>query len=288
MGLHVTPAMSRARMQRRAAPPSLLDAIAAVQRAAGAVDLAPKLPAAPVDVGELCDARGYGRSAANAPGALSMHRGREPRNKGKRYKPNPPSIQECMAMLRACPDTVYGHRLYAAIVLMWQGALRAFEALALVEDDLDEATGAINIQHGKGDKAATIKMAAWAWPLLEDWRAERRTLPNPRGSLLCVVEGPTAGRAWAQSDMRHKLKEVARAAGVTKRMSCHQLRHGWAVQAYTNAMPLRAIQLHLRHENIGITDTYLQGLGVGESHNQVYQQAIPTVPATVLLELARG
>jgi site-specific recombinase XerD len=131
-------------------------------------------------------------------------------------------------------------------------------------------------------------MAAWAWPLLDDWRAARRTLPNPNGSLLCVIEGPTAGRAWSQADMRHKLKEVARQVGITKRMSCHQLRHGFAVQAYTANVPLRAIQLHLRHENIGITDTYLQGLGVGESHDQVYQQAIPTVPATVLLELARG
>lgn len=39
-------------------------------------------------------------------------------------------------------------------------------------------------------------------------------------------------------------------------------------------------------ENIGITDTYLQGLGVDVALNEVYAQPIPTVPATELLALA--
>jgi hypothetical protein len=60
------------------------------------------------------------------------------------------------------------------------------------------------------------------------------------------------------------------------------------VQAYTAGVPLRAIQLHLRHENIGITDTYLQGLGVGVSHDQVYQQSVPLIPATELLTAMAG
>jgi integrase len=287
--------MSRPRIQRRpAAAPSLLDAIAAVQRAAGAVDLAPPINGEFDDetrqqladqARELHDARGYRRTLANAPGELSMHRGRTPKNKGLRYPPDPPTVQECIAMLAACPQTIYGRRLFAAIVLLWQGALRAFEALALVEGDLDTETGRIQIRNGKGGKQATIKMAAWAWPMLEEWREIRRELPNPRGSLLCVLEGPTAGRTWSQADMRHKLKEVAVDAGVTKRMSCHQMRHAFAVQADQDGMPLKAIQNHLRHENVGITDAYLQGLGLDESLDQVYQRAMPTVPATALLAL---
>jgi site-specific recombinase XerD len=177
------------------------------------------------------------------------------------------------------PPTPYGRRLYAAIVLMWQGALRAFEALAVTEADLDDESGRIQIRHGKGDKQAMIRMAQWAWPFLDEWRAVRRELPNPRGPLLCVIDPPTAGRAWSYPDMRRRLKDLALEAGIAKRVAPHQLRHGFAVQAYEASVPLRAIQLHLRHENIGVTDTYLQGLGADESLERVYQQAMPTVPA---------
>jgi integrase len=278
------------RAPRRSVPaPSLLDAIAAVQRAVGAVDLAPTL-AGDVDeeVRQLRDVRGYARNRATAPGALSMHRGREPRNKGKVYEPNPPTVAEIMAMLRICPTDIYGRRIFACILVAWQGALRVFEMLALDADDLDRASGWIQIRHGKGDKAATIKMAAWAWPMLDPWLELRATLPDPRGAVFCVIDGPTAGAAWKQPDSRKKLKEIAVAAGVTKRMSWHQLRHAWAAWSFVDGVDLRTLQIHLRHSNIGITDTYLRGLGVGKSHETVYQAPIPSVPATALLELARG
>lgn len=273
--------MSHPTRRRPAAP--LFDVLAQAEAVARSQDII--IPTPPiVPDGPLLDSWGRIRSPATL---REFRLGLEPGNKGHRYKPNPPSVAECMAILRACPQDMHGRRMYAAIILMWQGALRAFEALALTEQDLDEQTGTINIQHGKGDKAATIKMAAWAWPYLNEWREIRRGLPNPGGPLLCVIYGPTAGGPWGQPHVRVRLKQLAVQAGVTKRMSCHQLRHAFAVQAYQATMPLRAIQLRLRHENIGITDTYLQGLGVGESHEQVYHQAIPMVPATVLLELTR-
>jgi integrase len=197
---------------------------------------------------------------------------------------------------RASPNApdAHGRRLYAALILLWQGALRCFEALALTENDLDESSGTIIIRHGKGDKTATIKMAAWAWPFLNEWRDIRTTLPDPTGTLICVI-GPghgaacaTAGEPLATTQMRSMVRAIARTAGVKRRCAPHQLRHAWAVQAYTAGVPLRAIQLHLRHENIGITDTYLQGLGVGVAHDQVYQQSVPLIPATELLTAMAG
>jgi integrase len=277
--------MSRYSSRSRDAHPAPLNLLAIAEQIAQSTDLAPIEVIDAVPVAPPLDARGRRRSKANTPGA---HRGQAPANKGLVYPPDPPTVAECMAMLRACGDDPYGTRLYAAIILMWQGALRAFEALAITEADLDAQSGRIQIRHGKGDKQATIRMAQWAWPFLNDWRDMRRDLPNPRGPLLCVIDPPTSGRAWSYADMRIRLKQVALRAGVTRRMSCHQLRHAFAAQAYEAGMPLRAIQLHLRHENIGITDTYLQGLGVDESLERVWQQAMPTVPASALLELTRG
>jgi DNA modification methylase len=198
-----------------------LDMLALAQRVAATTTIVPLVDDIEVVDAELVlDARGRHRSPANRPGA---HRGVAPANKGLRYPPDPPTVTECMAMLRACPPTPYGRRLYAAIMLMWQGALRAFEALAVTEADLDDESGRIQIRHGKGDKQAMIRMAQWAWPFLDEWRAMRRELPNPRGPLLCVIDAPTAGRAWSYPDMRRRLKDVAARPGspsASRRTSC--------------------------------------------------------------------
>lgn len=275
--------MSGRRRQRSQGSP--LDFLAHAERVARAAEADAYVTT--VDDGEpLLDARGYPRPDQTTSG---WKRGRIPANKGRDYGPNPPTVAECMAMLRCCPPDLYGRRLYAAIILMWQGALRArCEALRLVADDLDPATGTIRIRHGKNDKAATITMAAWVWPFLEEWLTLRRDLAAPDGAVLCVIDGPTAGRPWGYSDLNRSLKRVAAAAGITKRLSCHQLRHAWAAHAYLADTDLRTIQLHLRHENIGVTDTYLQGLGLGGSRELVYRQAVPMVPATALLELVGG
>jgi integrase len=261
---------------RRGAPP-LLDVLATAQRVAEASDAA--FAPAPVAMPKF-DAAGRRRTPQQS---SEFRRGVAPNNKGKTYKATPPSVAECMAMLNTVPPTVAGSRLYASIVLGWQGAMRAFEVLALTESDLDDQTGAINIRHGKGDKASTISMAAWAWPFLADWRTRRHELPNPTGPLICVVAGPTTGNAWNTSSLRHSLHALAHQAGVRRRCAPHQLRHAWAIQALQAGTSLRAIQLHLRHANIGITDVYFQGLGVDISHEEVFKQSVPMVPATALL-----
>lgn len=272
--------MSRTRPQRRPATPSLLDAITAVQRAAGATDLAP--PVSPVDLETMRDARGYRRTIATT---REFHLGREPKNKGESYEPDPPTVEEIFAMLAACPNTDHGRRVFAAIMLLWQGALRSFEALAITERDLDERAGRVFVRHGKGDKPRTIALPEWAWPLLEDWRTIRPVLPNPSGPLLCVIEGRTAGRAWAYSDLNRSLKKIARAAGITKRMSPHQLRHAWASWTYLATRDPRLIQMHLGHDNLGTTEIYLRSLGVERGQDEIYRAPVPTIPATALLQL---
>jgi integrase len=276
-------------MQKRYTPrrgDTPLDILAYAQRVAEATSLGTQ--PAPTTIAEpaLCFDRA-GRPITPQQ-TRAFHVGTVPANKGKTYKATPPSVAECMAMLNACPPDIFGRRRYAATVLLWQGALRAFEMLALRDSDLDPQSGSIIIGHGKGDKAATITMAAWAWPFLEEWRALRHELPDPDGPLVCVIDGPTAGQAWNTSALRGEIRRLARKAEVRRRCAPHQLRHAWAIQALQGQLPLRAIQLHLRHSNIGITDVYFQGLGVDISHSEVYKQQVPMVPATALLSVVPG
>ena len=53
-----------------------------------------------------------------SPATLStFHRGRTPRNKGLRYPPDPPTVEEIIAVMRAAGDGPEGVRLRAVIVV---------------------------------------------------------------------------------------------------------------------------------------------------------------------------
>jgi hypothetical protein len=63
--------------------------------------------------------------------------------------------------------------------------------------------------------------------------AGRAVAPSPRaipvGPLLCVIHGPTRGRAWSQTGARAELRRLAASAGARRRFAPHQLRHAHAV-----------------------------------------------------------
>ena len=140
----------------------------------------------------LLDRAGRRRSTATTP---SFHRGVSPRNKGFRYPPDPPTVEEIIAVMRAAGDSPDGVRLRGVIVVLWRAGLRISEALALNETDLDRDRGALLVRHGKGDKRREVGMHRWAWSHLEPWLELRTTLPV--GRLFCVVRGPTRGRCHA-------------------------------------------------------------------------------------------
>lgn len=81
----------------------------------------------------LLDRAGRRRSPATT---SSFHRGVPPRNKGLRYPPDPPTVEEIIAVMRAVGDGPDGVRLRGVIVVLWRAGLRISEALALNETDL--------------------------------------------------------------------------------------------------------------------------------------------------------
>jgi hypothetical protein len=95
----------------------------------------------------LVDCAGRRRSPATLP---SFHQGRAPRNKGLRYPPDPPTVEEIVAVMRAAGNDPEGIRLRGVIVVLWRAGLRISEALALTESDLDRSRGAVLVRRGKG------------------------------------------------------------------------------------------------------------------------------------------
>jgi integrase len=91
----------------------------------------------------------------------SFHQRRPPRNKGLRYPPDPPTVEEIIGVMQAAGDAPEGVRLRAVIVALWRAGLRISEALALTESDLDRSRGAVLVRRGKGGKRREVGMDAW-------------------------------------------------------------------------------------------------------------------------------
>ncbi len=125
----------------------------------------------------LLDCAGRHRSPATT---SSFHEGLPPRNKGLRYPPDPPTVEEIVAVMRAAGDSAEGVRLRSIIVVLWRAGLRISEALALSETDLDPVRGSLLVRHGKGDKRREVGMDRWAWSHMDPWLELRKDLPVGR------------------------------------------------------------------------------------------------------------
>src|SRR5688572_33180491 len=104
---------------------------------------------------QLLDAAGRRRSPATLPG---FHAGRPPRNKGFRYPPDPPRVEEIIAVMRRAGETDHGFRLRALIVVLWRAGLRIGEAMVLKETDLDPSCRSIRARQSQGAMLAELGM----------------------------------------------------------------------------------------------------------------------------------
>src|SRR5436305_5840182 len=230
----------------------------------------------------LLDCAGRRRSPATT---SSFHQGLSPRNKGLRYQPDPPTVEEIVAVMRAAGESPEGLRLRGIVVVLWRAGLRISEALALNETDLDPSRGSLVVRHGKGDKRREVGMDRWAWMHLDPWLELRPQLPV--GRLFCVLRGPTRGRPCASAGIRAQLHHAAATAGIRRRFAPHQLRHAHAVEMAHEGVSLVVIQRQLGHANLGITSVYLQGIDSSEIVSTVHGRPSPTISATAGLQIKR-
>jgi site-specific recombinase XerD len=220
----------------------------------------------------LLDAAGRRRSLATMPG---FHAGRPPRDKGRRYLADPPTVEEIVAVMRQAGDDLRGRRLRGLIAVMWRAGLRVHEALTLSESDPDPRRGSLLVRRDKGGRRRQVGVDEWGWQQLQPWLSVRVELPV--GPLFCILTGPTLGRAWSASAARAQLRRAAARAGVRRRFAPHQLRHAHAVETAREGVPLIVIQRQLGHSNLGVTSIFLQGIDSTEIIDTVHARRAPMI-----------
>jgi integrase/recombinase XerC len=158
----------------------------------------------------------------------------------------------------------------AIVEMLYATGLRVSELSGLDLDDVDRGEGTVRVL-GKGRKERIVPFGAKAASALDAYLEERG--PG-RGPLFTGRRGQRLGVRSLFDVVRRR----ARAAGLTRRVSPHTLRHSFATHLLDAGADLRAIQELLGHSRLSTTQRYTH---VGSAQlMRIYDQAHPRAKLT--------
>lgn len=155
----------------------------------------------------------------------------------------------------------------AILELLYATGCRISEALDLTLARVDLERGLVRVT-GKGDRERLVPLGAPAAAALGAWLAEGRP---------ALVRGPQPwlfvnrfGRRLSRQGFFLKLQDHALAAGITRSLSPHKLRHSFATHLLAGGADLRVVQTLLGHADIGTTEiyTHVSGEDLRERHRR--------------------
>ena len=132
--------------------------------------------------------------------------------------------------------------------------LRVSELCALQLEDVDQVAGTLTVRSGKGKKDRSIEIDRKTLSALKRWVAERPAVEHDH---LFTSDRNLNYRPLSIRGARWLVSKYLDQAGITKKASCHTLRHTCATQRYANGAPLIVIQRLLGHADLATTQRYL-------------------------------
>jgi integrase/recombinase XerD len=142
--------------------------------------------------------------------------------------------------------------------VLYASGLRVSELVALPLDGLDIERGFVLVR-GKGNKERIIPIGALAIDALKVYLARARGTFLGQNSL----EGSShalfltgRGEPMSRQGFWKLLKSYALAAGITKGISPHKLRHSFATHLVERGADLRSVQAMLGHADLATTEIY--------------------------------
>jgi integrase/recombinase XerC len=171
-------------------------------------------------------------------------------------------------------------RDHAVVELLYGCGLRIGELVALDASASAHSNGWIDRADrsahvlGKGGKRRSVPVGGAAAAALERWLALRATMARPDEAALFVSQ---RGARLSASQVRARLTQLARAAGLPTHVHPHMLRHSFASHLLQSSGDLRAVQELLGHANITTTQIYTK---LDHQHlARVYDAAHPRAKA---------
>ena len=136
--------------------------------------------------------------------------------------------------------------------------LRAGEVTRLKVGDIDRAQGIIRVVQSKGQKDRNVMLPVDMLALLRQWWHER---PNRHDRGLApgerwIFPGRGFGKPISPRQFHRHVKQAAAAAGITKPVMLHTLRHSCATHLHDSGVGIRDIQVLLGHSSLATTARY--------------------------------
>lgn len=146
-----------------------------------------------------------------------------------------------------------GRRNRAIIETLYGSGLRVSELCTLQTNHINLKEGYLIVM-GKGSKERMVPMSHDSIVQIEMYRQVRPDpKPGEEGYLFLNRRGAHLTRVM----VFYIVRDLAAAAGITKTISPHTLRHSFATHLLEGGANLRAIQQMLGHESIATTEIYL-------------------------------
>jgi site-specific recombinase XerD len=169
-------------------------------------------------------------------------------------------VDEIDRILAEIPlDTEDGLRDRAIFELLFSTGLRVSELTNLNRDHVNLERREFMVR-GKGQKDRPVFVSQSAADAVRDYLDERKdSLPalflnNSRNQPMVGTSGDY--RRLSPRSIERIINKYVRAAGITKHVTPHTLRHSFATDLLMNGADLRSVQSLLGHSNISTTQIY--------------------------------
>lgn len=170
-----------------------------------------------------------------------------PRPRQLKKMPDILSREEVVQVLLA----VRSLKLRTILSMAYAAGLRISEALRMRVEDVDSKRMVLHVRGAKGGKDRMVLLSPRLLTMLRDyWRAER-----PKGQLLFPGR---FGRPVHIDVLRRALWATVAGLGLSKRVTLHSFRHGFATHLLEDGTDLRVIQQLLGHSSPLTTAHYTQ------------------------------
>ena len=165
------------------------------------------------------------------------------------------TIEEVERLLEA-PDLSkpQGQRDRAILELLYASGLRVSELAQLTLKQIDLDTNEIRVW-GKGSKERVVLMGEPAAKALKEYLSRDRSklLGDKKSNAVFVTK---YGQRLTERGVQKRLEEIAKKAGIDKRVHPHLLRHTFATHLLDGGADLRVVQELLGHANLSSTQIY--------------------------------
>ena len=173
----------------------------------------------------------------------------------QKFRPDALSEEEINAITEAIDDSYqFAKRDKANIEMLYSCGIRVTELCDLETSNLIFEDDLIRVM-GKGSKERLLPIGGRAKRFLNDYldHSRHKLIKKTSSSSIFVSRN---GKVLTRGMINNILKKWCRAAGITKSISPHTLRHSFATHLLEGGADLRFVQALLGHSDISTTQIY--------------------------------